>query len=264
MQKYKDFFNTVFTSNLLTFGYEQITKNGNLISLSSLARLPELFVETNAFEQMDFLSASIQKNCGFVHQHFNAPNQQYHDFRVKMAEELDITTTFYVVEECMNYYQTFIWNFSAPRESSTEEAIQSKILMDYLNNISSIKYCLKKFKEDYHFNIKHELPALNLSQEQAEDLFLAAENTTPTNIKEIQTFSPDISDFNKVKLSAKEMWCLHFYMQGMSAKEIASQMSSSRRTIEGYIDKIRRDFNAYSRSGIFKKTEIFSLWTDII
>jgi DNA-binding CsgD family transcriptional regulator len=263
MQKYTDLFRTIFTIKLLAFGYEQISKNGSFISLCNIPRLPELFVETNAFEQMDFLSTSIQRHHGFVHQNTAATNKPYLDFRNKISQELSITTTFYVVEECLDYYQTFIWNFASPIEYTSEESIQNGILLDYLNNISIVKYCLKKFKEEYYKTVKNNIPFLNISLEQKQQLFIET-NEVPTNRETLQSLVPEFTNIKKLNLTPKEAWCLHFYSQGMSAKEIASQMSTSRRTIEGYIDKIRRSFNVYSRSGICKKMEILELWKNLL
>ena len=54
----------------------------------------------------------------------------------------------------------------------------------------------------------------------------------------------------KKELSKQQQLCLFFLKNGMTYKEIASEMNLSPRTIEHYMAIIKKKTNLYSRSGL--------------
>ncbi len=54
-------------------------------------------------------------------------------------------------------------------------------------------------------------------------------------------------------LSKRETECLHFWMQGKSAKQIAAILGLSQRTVENYINNIKIKWNCYSKSQVITK-----------
>jgi DNA-binding CsgD family transcriptional regulator len=69
-------------------------------------------------------------------------------------------------------------------------------------------------------------------------------------LPKIQTISKKSNPYN---LSKRQIECLNWLVQGMSAKEIAKMMCLSPRTIESYLEIIKIKLNCYKRSDLVKK-----------
>ena len=133
---------------------------------------------------MDFLSTSIKPHHGFVGHNKDIIDKKYFHFRKKIQQELNISITFYVVEQCLNHFQTFIWNFAIEDPTGLEK-LRQNILSEYLNNLPVIKYCLKNFQEDFYNNIKDKMPVFDIGKKQQ---LLEQKNTISPNLQKIRAF----------------------------------------------------------------------------
>lgn len=53
---------------------------------------------------------------------------------------------------------------------------------------------------------------------------------------------------NSISLSIRQQQCASFLLQGMTAKEIARELNLSKRTIEHYIENLRKKLSCRNKS----------------
>lgn len=66
--------------------------------------------------------------------------------------------------------------------------------------------------------------------------------------KEVESF---------LKLSKRELECLHYLLMGKSAKETAASLKISHRTIESYIESMKNKLGCFSKSQLFTLATLF-------
>ena len=69
-----------------------------------------------------------------------------------------------------------------------------------------------------------------------------------------------MTDYPQVELSRREMECLFYTLSGRSAKEIASILSLSTRTIEHYLEKLKLKLNCTSKSELRRRLVPGGIW----
>jgi len=62
----------------------------------------------------------------------------------------------------------------------------------------------------------------------------------------------DINQINYTKLSLREVMCLHYIQSGENYRKIAERMNISSRTVETYLERIKKKVNLKHRSELFK------------
>jgi len=58
---------------------------------------------------------------------------------------------------------------------------------------------------------------------------------------------------DNIKISARERECLNLLIRGMTAKEIARSLALSPRTVEFYIENLKKKFNCSNRIELIAK-----------
>lgn len=272
MQQYADFFASLFGSECIVFGYERLSKNGFYESISNKSRIAELFIDTKAYQIMQFIH---KKFCyiehGFIypnestdHQYAAVEQSIYNQFRKQLDKELDLYATFYVLEPCLNFQHIFVWNFKAPLKSISLTAWENQILLCFMNNKRSIQYTLDHFKKFYYQTVSRQIVPIKLLNSTPEQKTKNSSSILDEKLIETHWLEPKDLYLKNIDLSPKETLCIHFYLQGMSAKEIAMNMFVSNRTVEDYIKRIKQKLKVQSRSALHATIEKINLWKNII
>jgi len=266
MQRHCDFFASLFGKELVAFGYEKLSNNGFYEGMSNLPKIAELFVETNAYQAMQTISDQIRSvEYGFIHADEFFDHIHYRHFRAQMDKELGIYSTFYAVENCLNYQNIFVWSFRAPLKSTSLTIWKNQILVCFMNNQKSIQYVLEQFKLLYRQRIsKNVIPVKMLQQPSANEKTLNTSTPLDDSLIQSKCLKKEDLYLKNLTLSEKEASCIHFYLQGMSAKEIAAKVFASRRTIEDHIARIKEKLKVDSRSEVYAAMEKVNLWRSIL
>ena len=265
LQQYLIFFTSLFGNELISFGYERLNENGFYEAISNQPRIAEIFIENNVYQIMQFVTTQY---CGIEHG-FIYPNGSedqsiYNKYRIQLNKELGIYATFYTIETCFNYQHIFVWNFREPFNFISLAKWENQILLGFINNRKSIQYVLDKFKNFYSQNIgKKEVP-IKLFNSAIKNAKINSVGTLGERLIESGWLDQEDLYLKDLRLSNKEALFTHFYLKGMSAKEIARKMFVSRRTVEDYIKRIKQKLRVNSRSKLHEAMEKVGLWRKIL
>ena len=96
MQKYCDMFNTIFNTNLISFGYERWNSHGLHMGLSNTPRMAELYIDTGAPEDQKLIihpdnSSSIST---FIQYDPEEKESKYNLFRQELEKNFHVRTSF--------------------------------------------------------------------------------------------------------------------------------------------------------------------------
>lgn len=72
-------------------------------------------------------------------------------------------------------------------------------------------------------------------------------------ISSIVEFENGRLNVDGITLAKRETECLYYLVRGMSAKQIANQLTLSYRTVEYYLEQLKNKLNCYSRSDLIEK-----------
>lgn len=256
------FFTPLLGNELMSFGYERLAKGGFYEAISSMPRIPEIFIETKAYQATQvFVKQGYWTEHGFIYPNKFLDQPIYNEFRIELDKQLGVYATFYAMQACLNYQHVFVWNFKAPLKFSTLTAWENHILLCFMNNGSRVQYILDQFKKVYYQNISKKITAIKLLEPTIKEKRISmSRGVLGENLFESKCLTKDDLYLKNLNLSSKEALCIHFYLQGMSAKEIAEKMFVSRRTIEDYIKHIKEKLNVKSRSEVHVAMEKVNLW----
>ncbi len=260
--EYLGFFTPLFGNELMSFGYERLSKEGFYEGISSMPRIPEIFIETKAYQATEvFAKQGCWTEHGFIYPNKFLDQPIYNKFRIELDKQLGIYATFYAMQACLNYQHVFVWNFQAPLKFNTLTAWENHILLRFMNNGSRIEYMLDQFKKAYYQSVSKKITAIKLLmptiQKKKNSI---SRSVLEESLIESKCLKKNDLYLKNLNLSSKEALCIHFYLQGMSAKEIAAKMFFSRRTVEDYIKRIKEKLNVSSRPEVYTAMKKVNLW----
>jgi DNA-binding CsgD family transcriptional regulator len=264
MQQYHNFFVSLFGNELVSFGYGRVNKNGFYEAMSNMPKIAEVFIETKAYQAMQSVAKQLfSVEHGFIYTNSISHQSIYNKFRVQLDKQLGIYSTFYAVEPCLNYQHNFAWSFRAPLKSISLATWENKILLCFINNRKSIQYVLNQFKKVYAQNIRMKVVPVKLFKSMAEENKIR-QTTAEENLFESKWLTKNDLYLKNLDLSNKEASCLHFYLQGMNAREIGEKIFISTRTVEDYIKRIKQKLLVSSRSELYLAMEKVNLWRNTV
>lgn len=190
-----------------------------------------------------------------------------HNHRYALWNFLQLENTSFLSK----YYDFDIWNgltinefeedsFVAYSFATTKNNLQ---LSDFfINNLKLFDRFIIYFKQKLQLIVEDNLNNVLI---EGTPLTAPAKNTNINkynqNIKnflqqtELEKFEFNIKD-KSIKLTKRELQCIHMTSHGKTMKEIASHLSLSQRTVESYLNA------AKAKSGLFYKTDIISFFKD--
>lgn len=134
--------------------------------------------------------------------------------------------------------------FAAPNKNS-------HVINTYINNVSGLKKFVRYFKQEM-------VQAIDAMQEINVDIAEIKHDFLSKN-KRLLSASCDL-DFDqvtgqnfatKIAITKREQECLHYTLQGMTAKEIARVLQISHRTVEIHLDNIRKKYGLSHKRSFF-------------
>ena len=236
MQKYCDLFNSIFSNEVVSFGYEKWNTAGFHLGLSNAPRMAELYIETGAPEDQNVIihPHNTTAICTFVQHDPDNFNDKYNYYRQELENHFSIRTTFCIIEKHLDECQAFIWNFKIPKANITINQEQIIIMHDMVNKAALLKHGLDKFK--------HELSPI-IKQEEV--YMVNVDNISPS-YKDTKHYHDEDSDYrirmnllckfnairehlniNVLDLLTKESLCLELYLKNLKLQEIAENTTIS-------------------------------------
>lgn len=264
MQQYDHFFISLFGTEFISFGYERVNKNGFYEAISSMPQIGEIFTETKAYQVMQNVTKHFfSVEHGFIYLNSISDQSVYNRFRIQLDKQLGIHSTFYAIEPCLNYQHVFVWNFREPLKPIALATWESQILLSFINNQKGIQYVLNQFKKVYAQNIRIKIKPIKLLK------FPTGENTvsqatTEEHLLKSKWLTKNDLHLKTIDFSNKEASCIHFYLQGMNAREIGEKMFVSQRTAEDHIKRIKQKLLVNSRSEFYLAMEKVNLWRNTL
>lgn len=157
-------------------------------------------------------------------------------------------------------FENGLWNFLLVYERTENEGTftffgttpeNSGVINYYLNNSEAFDHFSLYFKEKI-------FPFLEMKEDRCIQLSTSAFDALKNEDSVVQNFykQTEISKyylgeaFGNLTLSKREAQCLYYLFRGQSAKEIAKNLQLSPRTIESFIETIKR------KTGIHNKTKL--------
>jgi len=263
--QYLEPFTACFGKEFMSFGYERLFKNDFYEVISNMPRIAEIFIETKTYQVMQsFTQQLCAVEHGFIYPDKYAVQPIYNHFRIELDKQLGLYATFYAMETCLNYQHVFVWNFRPPLKSISLIGWENQVLLSFINNRKSIQYVLDHFKKVYYQNISKKVVPIKLLKPILQEKKISTAKSVGESLLESKLLAKNDLYLENLSLSNKEALCAHFYLQGMSAKEIAGKMFCSRRTVEDYIQGIKQKLRVKSRSEFHAAMEKVNLWKTIL
>lgn len=266
MRQYEHFFSTLFGNELISFGYERLNKHGFYEAISSMPSIGEIFTETKAYQAMQCVTQQLLSiEHGFIYADSVSEQPLYTRFRSQLDKQLGIYSTFYATEPCLNYQHVFVWNFRAPLKSISLTTWENQILFSFINHRKSIQHVLSQFKKVYNQNIRIKIMPVRLLKPTTTDGAPKVEQAIiEKRLLKSKWLTKNDLHLKKINFSNREASCIHFYLQGMNAREIGEKMFISTRTVEDHIKRIKQKLSVNSRSEFYLTMEKINLWKNTI
>ncbi|HQW57916.1 MAG TPA: helix-turn-helix domain-containing protein [Gammaproteobacteria bacterium] len=263
MRQYDRFFASLFGAELVNFGYERLNKNGFYEGISSIPQIADIFAETMAYQVMHEVTEQLfSVEHGFIYLNSVSDQSLYNKFRIQLDKQLDIHSTFYAIEPCLNYQHIFVWNFRAPLKPISLTTWENQILLSFINHKKSIQYVLSQFKKVYTQMRTKSAPIklLKLATEENK----TSQVTVEKRLLESKWLTKSDLNLKNIDFSNKEASCIYFYLQGMNAREIGKKMFISTRTVEDHIKHIKQKLFVNSRSEFYLAMKKVNLWRNTL
>ena len=256
MEKYRDFFNGIFSFDIGCFFYERVLSSGNALLLSDRIDILELALETEAYSDSCFLTKHSNFNSGGTFSK-RVKGTKHAAWRCALEKDYNISTAFAFANKFSSYSQIIGWDFCFPKEKKSLLEIQNIILMDYINNARAIKACFDQFAQEVCSIVENkDLYRVDLKDIKRENydkqMFAIDDNKNLIRQSVLQAGIISEKDFmlEHVHFTAQESKVLNYYLKGMSVKEIGKKIKRSHKTIEEHVSMIK------TKLGVKKKAKL--------
>ncbi len=263
LQKYCDYLSGIFRSDLVQFGYTRFLKNDDAISMSlNVPSLMELYVDAQAYIDSPLLVKhdKIKSGCVFSWPGYVEEHTKENNFRHMKQKNFGICNSFHVIEKSREHSEIFSFGFQCNTNLSTFEE-QTAIMKDYISKVSLLKMCIEQFHGEFLPILSkggHDVP-LNLMKGSLIDSqeFILGDNADDVDLLyEMNILDQEEQYLQDVKLTKQEERCLSLYLLGMTAEEIANEITRSRRTVESHINNIKTKLRVTKRSEVHAKAKL--------
>lgn len=221
--------------NLTNFGYVKIYNNGEMLRLSTDENWTKKYFENLFYNDINFYDLqNIHENDSQVHVIYKEPKTKH----FKALYENNIWNIFIKYERFKDFCN--VWFFAADKENES-------ILDFYINHQNVLKHFMLYFRDNFseliknppaHSLIKTHVPLSHQTEKEERRLY---DFFSKTEIKKYYL----AEDFY---FSKKETECLFHLSCGKTLKEIAHVTHLSPKTIEFYINNMKRKTGCTFRS----------------
>lgn len=232
-------------SPVTTCHYSRLYSNGRYLGLSTNSEWGEHIIKYGYQWRTSFFKSELKNLSVFNFRRLLWPLTKEDDL-IKDAAFLKIGSGITFARVKNDYIESY--NFAA-------EIDNYSVQLFYINNLSVLEDFMVYFQSKISYLLNKSYPtAISLTKINFETItnsyFQEKSLITHHNT---QSFLGSTSSSLKI-LSAQELQCVFYLSQGKTAKEIARVMRLSPRTIEYYLDKIRK------KTGLRRKVEIVSFF----
>jgi DNA-binding CsgD family transcriptional regulator len=248
MNKHRENFNKFFRNNITSFTYTRSLNNGNFLAICDNPAIQELFLEMGGFEDDPLFTKCEKVNFGsaFIYPNYNINNHKHNCCRIALEEKFNLSYAFVIIEKHPDYCQTINLEFSNPQRETSIIEKQNIVLQDCLDNANLISACFDQFKKEMFPIIeKEDLFRVNLEKikqdnyETQEHIVSPHKETIRECLMKIGIIEERDLMLQNIKFTTQERRVIDYYLQGMSAKEIAKEIKRSSRTVEDHISIIK-------------------------
>lgn len=240
--------------NVSHITYQKQYKDGSRIALSNKTQWIEDYYNLNLYQSSLFEGEPVQYQSEFNVWlgEYDLPVYLHGKTYYNSAHSITITEP--VHDGC----EFYIFAVSAEH---------TRIIHYLVNNIDILYHFIMYFKDRGAKLLKtahrHRLILSKSHRSQNEPITLLSDKDYQQelhNLKKqfyqgtsIHKYSFEKGDINGVKLTQREIQCLFYLLHKKTASETAKLMNISRRTVESYLDSIKRKINCDFKADIFTK-----------
>lgn len=213
--------------------YTRVYNNGERVYLVS-----KPIIVVDFFAKKKYLKCDNEKHPDYYHEKeiqvwSTLPNQKvYHEAKLMGAGH----GIYYFDQKGEDYCDSFGFATSTHNET---------ILNSYFTNLDLIKKFVKYFRRD---------AASILHQAERHKIILPLNEDTTSYLYRSEKLKLFLMSENpSEKLTPRQLECTHLVMKGMSAKQIADELKISPRTVEIYLNEIKRRLRCKSRTELIIK-----------
>lgn len=224
------------------FTYHRIDNEGFYKVLVDRPDWAECYVQKQIYRNDPYLRQASVYKSGFYHveQHGSHEYQEHLLKEGKTVLDVDINVL-YIHREGL---AVELFGFSANRKRSSLNEL-------YLNNQSLLKSFSDYFKGELG-SVLMEIESYLLPDLKGDDFFT---DEPIGNKVDVHGFLQDLKiDHN---LTPREKECLKYLLKGKSAKETGAFLKLSPRTIEFYLENIKKKWGCTSKATLFTKAESY-------
>ncbi len=152
LEKYKNYFNTIFKNEVLDFCYAMTTKKDDrFMYVGSIPRNTEIYLEAEAYKDSPFMTSydSIVPGSVFAWPDFNQDITNNNSFRHKAEQETGARDLFTLVEKKQNHHHLIGWFFKKPAKEMSMTEEQIIIMKDCVENSRLLQTCLEQFYAEF-------------------------------------------------------------------------------------------------------------------
>ncbi len=225
--------------------YIHLTFDGKLLYLANDERWLQHFFSDKLYETLAPESIPELFNCKYILSNNESENKIRRE-----AKHFGFYNIFSMITVQDSYFEIF---------SYTSDCCDPSINNWYVNHIDLLEKHNFYFKQktlNLRKKSKHQTIKSSLNH-KTEDVKLLIDDTQLieeqyTKIVNFEKIHLD-AEFNNDTLSKQEITCIHHLVQGKTTKEIAALTYKSPRTVEYYVDRIKRKLKAHNKSDLITK-----------
>lgn len=230
------------------FTYHRIDDSGKYTVLVDRPDWAEHYVSSQIYLNDPYLRHPSVYQSGIALIESNGSNEYKANLIKSGKQVLNVDLGVILIQKSKSYVEFF--GFAGNRGTSSLEKV-------YLNHSHILTSFAQHFKSEVH-------PILNKMEDEAGSLlelkgadFHCKQVIGPdVSVDTFRAFYEDLGMAGLVKraekLSLRERQCLRYLLDGKSAKETASDLKLSHRTVEFYFENIKNKLNCWSKQEVFK------------
>ena len=113
MQKYCNYFDSIFEEKTSQFHHMRLLKDGRFMVVSSMPQSLELFLELEGYKDSPFFVKyeKTQTGCSFAWPDYDKENINHNSFQHAIEKFFGVYSTFSIQNKFSDYYELFLFDF---------------------------------------------------------------------------------------------------------------------------------------------------------
>lgn len=233
------------------FYYVQIKNNGDYVLLTDCPHVDEYYFDQKLYVKDPYIRHPSNFQTGFFLFEENK-KEEFDQSLSYLVNNFQMTPFIGYCEKSKNGVEFYGFWGRSDRTSSFMQA--------HLNSTALLKSFVNYFKEGCKDILQsNSVPYLSLGDLIGNDFISGEAHKNKTDFQAIYKFLNEIGLGDEIKkinsLSSRERECVKLLLKGKSAKESATTLGLSVRTIEHYLDSVKFKFKCQYKNEIFSAAE---------